>query len=117
MRLTQRSGGLFGGCGLRPTDLVELLLKGELVQLVEREVHENSDALVEHAHAVVEGKCLLGVIALRPGRVRQAPMRRHRLPGPDRADFVGRIVARSEYKIELRRAERRKLIPGLRAES
>ena len=38
------------------------------------------------------------------GRIRHAPMRGHRLAGPNRAGFVGGVVADREYEIEHGRA-------------
>ena len=45
-----------------------MLLQRKPTQLFDRQIHKNADALIEHAHAIVEGKRLLGVVALRLGR-------------------------------------------------
>jgi len=44
-------------------------------------------------------------------------MRRHRLAGPHRTDFAGRVVADGEGKIERRRAGLGELIPRLRTKA
>ena len=41
----------------------------------------------------------------------------HRLTGPDRADFFGRVVANCENKVELRSARQREFIPCLAAQT
>src|SRR5262249_6820958 len=51
------------------------------------------------------------------GRIGNAPMRRHRLAGPHRTNFAGRIVADGEGKIERWRAGLRELIPRLRTKA
>src|SRR5262249_4236090 len=94
-----------------------MLLQRKPTQLFERQVHENADALVEHAHAVVEGKRLLGIVAFRLGGVWHAPMRRHWLARPDGTDFVRGIVTDREHEVELRRIGFRELIPRFRAQA
>ena len=53
----------------------------------------------------------------RPRRIRHAPMRGHRLPGPDRADFAGGVVAHGDHEIESRARRPAKLFPGLAAQA
>ena len=47
------------------------------------------------------------------GRIRNAPVRCHRLAGPERASFGRRVVADREDKIERLRARRGEFIPRL----
>jgi hypothetical protein len=51
------------------------------------------------------------------GGVRQAPMRGHRLPRPDRAHFRFGIVAKRKYEIEFRRFRARELRPVFAAQA
>ena len=44
-------------------------------------------------------------------------MRRHRVAGPDRADFARRLIADREHEIHLRRVRLGELIPALRAQA
>ena len=57
---------------------------------------------------------------LRPfdrGRVFDSPMRRHRLPRPDRAGFAGCVVADGEHEIHDRGVRPGKFVPCLRAQA
>ena len=100
--------------GSRPISS-QVLLQRQLVDRVHRQADEDRDAVVEHAVGIGEGEMLLGLGAFHGGRVRHAPMRRHRLARPDRAGFVRRVVADREDEIHLGRARSREFVPALRA--
>lgn len=100
----------------RLADGVKLVLQAEFVEFVKWQVDEDVDPVQQKVEG--RGKCLsfLFIRAFNQRRIRQPPMRRHRLAGPYRADFVGGVVADSKYKIQPGRAGRRKLIPALAAQ-
>src|SRR5690349_14776185 len=88
------------GLGRGLADRVQPALERELVQARDRQAGEDLDARVEVAVDALEvGEGLL-LAADERGRVLDAPMRRHRLPRPDRADLVRRVVADREHEIE-----------------
>jgi hypothetical protein len=85
---------------------------------------ERIGRLVKKLNAVLKlfesfAKCepLFGLGALHRCRIFDAPVRRHRLPGPNRAHFARRVITHREDKIEGRRARRRELIPTLAAQA
>src|SRR5258708_21231387 len=100
---------LRGLARLGAADVIEPPLQGQLVERAQREADENADALAEHAVGIGEGKGALGRVAGGARGIGHAPVRRHGLAGPDRADLVGRIVADREYEIELWRLGRGEL--------
>ena len=67
--------------------------------------------VVHHPVGVGEGQGDLRRRALRGRRIRHAPMRRHRLAGPDRADLRRRVVTDGEHEVELRRVRPLELVP------
>ena len=67
-------------------------------------------------NALSERPALRLVAALDGGRILDAPVRGHRLPGPDRADLAGRAVADREDEVERRRTGLRELVPALAAQ-
>src|SRR5258705_607775 len=50
-------------------------------------------------------------------RIGNAPMRRHRLTGPDRTDFVGRVVTDGKNEIQFGSTRLREFIPTLASQS
>ena len=83
----------------------------------DRQRVEYADPLIEHPVGVREGQRDFRRRAVGLGRIGNSPMRRHRLAGPDRAGFAGRIVADGEDEIELRRTGLGELVPGFGAEA
>jgi hypothetical protein len=93
-----------------------MLAQGYSAERGDRQVYEDADALIEHAHRVGKGKILVGRRAGHSRRVWEPPMGAHRLRRPNRASLLGRIVADGKNEIELGRIGRGELIPGFRAE-
>ena len=81
----------------------------------EREIEEEADAITQQTRGFRERRADLRLGAFNSGGVWNAPMGGHRLPGPDRADLAGGVVANRENEIERRRAGRRELVPRLGA--
>src|SRR3984957_13557148 len=94
-----------GGRGGRSllADLVDFFFNCELVEGLQGQVEKQADSAVEHEECVAE--CFFNLLksACNSGRVGNAPMRRHRLAGPDRAYFLRGVIADREDEIELRR--------------
>ena len=89
-------------------DLVEPLLQGQPVELVERQAREDGQPVLELGERPEERAALLLVGAFDGRGILDAPVRRHRLARPDRADLARRLVADREDEVELaaRRARR-----------
>ena len=60
-------------------------------------------------------RCISSGSALNRRRIGNAPMRRHGLARPERADFLGGVVAYREHEVHLRRARLRELVPAFAA--
>ena len=69
----------------------------------------------EHLVGFGEGMVTLGLAAGRRRGVGHAPVRRHRLARPERADLRRRVVADGEDEVHVRRARRSELVPAFRA--
>ena len=98
------------------SDLVELLLQGQLAQLVQGEADKNADPVGQHAQSVGKGQVSFGFTTLGFRWIGKTPMGSHWLAGPYRTDFLRRVVADCENEIELWRVGSRELIPWLRAQ-
>src|SRR5262249_26146889 len=104
-------------CAIHAADLPEPLLKAELIETSDRQSRENANALMEHPVGLLERKGDLSGGPFGFGWIGNAPMRRHRLARPHRANFARRVVADGEGKIERRRAWLGELIPRLRTKA
>ena len=64
-------------------------------------------------------KCAVNFLrsSLHRSRIAHTPVRRHRLPRPNRTDLVCRVVTDRKDEIHLRRLWLRKLIPALAAQT
>lgn len=101
----------------RLADPVEFLLQAHAVQRRQRQVGENIDAVRKLLKGLAERAADFFIGPTHKRRIGQAPMRRHRLPGPDRAGFVGGVIADREHEIKFGRAGHGKLIPGFAAKA
>src|SRR5262249_9428546 len=104
-------------CAVHAADLPEPLLQAELIEAPDRQRREDSNAWMKHPVRILECKGDLSGGAFGFGWIGNAPMRRHRLAGPHRADFARRVVADGEGKIERRRAWLGELVPRLRTKA
>src|SRR4051812_39875111 len=68
-------------------DVLEPLLQAELIQTRDRQRCEDSDAVMEHPIGILERESDLGRRTFGFSRIGDAPMCRHRLPGPHWAHF------------------------------
>jgi hypothetical protein len=67
-------------------------------------VPRNSDTLTEHPIGILESQGDLGGRTFRLGRIRHAPVRRHRLAGPHWTRFTRRVVANGKNEIVIAEA-------------
>jgi hypothetical protein len=88
-----------------------------LIERAERQIHEDRDAVRQHAERIGEGQIDLRLVALGGGWIRNAPMRRHRLPRPHGAGLGCSVVAKGKDKIELRCVRSGEFTPALGAEA
>ena len=97
------------------SDVVQFTLQAQFVERPQRQGGEDADALIEQAVGFFECEGDLGGSACRLRRISNAPVRRHRLAGPDRARLRRCAVADGEHEIELRFTGFFKYIPRFRA--
>ena len=97
------------------TDVVEAALQRQPVKTRERQIHKNLDPIAEPAIRIGEGLRDLNWRAVNRGWIGYAPMRAHRLAGPNRAHLASSVVANGEHEIERRRIRSCELFPILRA--
>ena len=112
------SGGFIGRAARRallPADVLELGRERQIVEAGERQRDEGLDAVAQKAKGRGEGALLLDLGALDGGGVRDAPMRRHRMAGPERARLARGAVADGEHEIHRRRIGGGELVPAFRA--
>ena len=95
-------------------DQVELTLHSEEVGRTQRQIHEDADAVRQHAERVGIGQPDLRFVAFDKGRIGHAPMREDRVALPNRMRQQRGPFAHGEDEIEARRIVAGKLIPILR---
>src|SRR5437899_4594825 len=104
-------------CTLHAADLLEPALQAQPIEAADRQRRENPNALMQHPVRILERKRDLSRGAFGFGWMGNAPMRRHRLAGPNRNDFARSVVAAVEGKMERRRAGLGEIIPRLRTKA
>ena len=92
----------------------ESILQAQLVQRLDRQVHEYADAVAEHSQGFREGEPPLGLVTFDRSWIGQTPMRCHGLAWPDRTNLTGRVITYGEHEIERFRSRNGELIPALR---
>ena len=92
---------------LVPSESLSMLRRGRLMKV--------ADAVLHVAECSLERRLLLQIGAFDGSRVLDAPMRRHRLAGPDRTCFARGVVANGEHEIHRGRARAGEFLPALRA--
>ena len=98
-------------------DLVDFFLDSEPVKTGEWKAQEQADSAFEHEESVTKRFLYFLARPLDYCRIGNAPMRRHRLTGPERADLLCGIVTDSKDKIELGSIRFRKFVPVLAPEA
>jgi len=98
-------------------DSVDLPLDGEFVETRKGQAQEQAYPAVKNHKGFPKGLFDLLRRACHRRRIGDAPVGRHRLAGPHRADFLGCVVTNSKDEIELRRARPRELAPILTAKA
>src|SRR4029077_14539276 len=94
-----------------------MLLELEAVNRGNGQTGEDPDAVLQCLEGGAKRKPLLRVRPLDRRRIRDAPVGRHGLPGPEGTDFPGGLVAHREDEIKRRGAGDRELIPALAAQA
>src|SRR3990172_2973799 len=97
-------------------DFGEFLLQRKLVQLLDRQAHEQLDAPRQLLIGLAESGAFGLVAALDMRRVGNPPVRGGRLARPDRAGLARRVVAHGEKKIDLWRTGGSEIVPALASE-
>ncbi len=110
------------GAGLRQrhdlglADVHDFPLDRGCVQPIQRQADEGAHPAHDLAEDGLEGAALLFVAALHGGWVFKAPVRSHRVSGPDGAGLARGLVADGENKVHLRRIGRGELVPAFAAQ-
>lgn len=81
--------------------LVDFLLYGELAESREHQREEEKDSPIKDGEGVAKGALYFFRCAYSGSRIGHSPMGRQGLPRPNRADFLGSVVADSEDKMKL----------------
>jgi len=98
-------------------DSVDLPLDREFVETRKGQAQEQTYPAVQNHKGLPKSLFDLLRRACHRRGIGDAPVGRHRLAGPHRADFLGCIVADRKDEIELRRAGPRELVPTLAAKA
>src|SRR6266487_3562727 len=102
--------------GFDLADFLDPPFEGEAVERVHRQAGENFDAVLQFGVDAEKEAAFLFVTTNKRDGVGGAPMRGDWLSGPDRARFLGGVVADGEDEIELRTARLRKHVPAFAAQ-
>lgn len=99
------------------SNVVDFFFQGKPVDACKRETKEQADSAFKNKESVTVGTLYL--LRRTPNRrwICDAPMSRQWLSRPNRAHFLGGVIADGEDKIELGRALLSKFIPTLAAKT
>src|SRR5258708_6564563 len=106
----------FGSSSRGAADVIEFLLQGEPAQPCDGQIAEEIQPVSNLSEHLKEEGALLHLAALEGGGIGKAPMRRHRLAGPNRAHLARGRVAHRDDEIHLGGIAPRELVPTLRAQ-
>jgi hypothetical protein len=99
------------------SNVVDLFLQGKPVDACQREAKEEADSPFENEESITVRALYLLPRTPSCRWICDTPMGRQRLSRPNRAHFLGRVIANAEDKIELGRARLSKFIPTLAAKT
>src|SRR5208283_1635420 len=97
-------------------NVVHGLLECQPIKSRQRQRKQKADAAIEEKKCVSEGTFDFSSISHNCGWVWNSPVGGHGLTWPDRAYFVGSIVANREHEVQMRRVGLCKLVPALAAQ-
>ncbi len=97
------------------TDVIKFLVDRQSIEARKWQAQEKADSTFEDHEGIAEGFFNLLYSASYCGRIRYAPMGRHRLAWPDRTDLFSSVVTNGEDKIQLWRSWLGNLLPALAA--
>ncbi len=97
-RLVERAVAFDGRQLLRLADLSQFPFQRDPVERFHRQAEQQHNPVVEHSVRFSERHGDLRRRPGRGGRVRDTPMHRQRVPGPDGTDFVRGVVAYRKMK-------------------
>src|ERR1017187_499945 len=92
-------------------DAINFLLNGQLFEARDRQAEKQVDSTIKNHICVPESPFDLRRRAFNCCRIGYAPMTSDGLSRPDRTGFARSVVADGKYKIQLRRAGFRELVP------
>src|SRR5271169_4529223 len=100
-----------------PPDAIHFFLQREAIQGRQRKREKKTDAPIKNKKRVTEGPFDFGGVSLHGGRIGNSPVRDHGLSRPQRARFLGGVVANREDEVHLGRAGAPEFIPTLAAQA
>src|SRR6266446_10991667 len=96
-----------------PPDAIHFFFQRKAINRRQRQSKKETDSPVKNKKGLTEGAFDFGGLSLNRGRIGYSPVRGHGLSRPDRASFLGGVVANREDKVHLGRAGAREFIPAL----
>src|SRR5208337_592899 len=95
-----------------PPNAIHFFFQRQPIQRRQRKSEKKTDPPVENKECVAEGAIDFGGVAVNHGRIGNSPVRRHGLSRPQRAGFLGGVIAHREDKVHLGSARPPEFVPA-----
>src|ERR1035437_5865588 len=96
-----------------PPDAIHFFFQREAIEGRQRKSEKKTDSPVQNKKRIAEGAFDFGGVSVNGGRIGNSPVRGHGLSRPQRAGFLGGVVANREYEVQLRSAGSPEFVPAL----
>src|ERR1019366_7608169 len=96
-----------------PPDAIHFFFQREAIEGRQRKSEKETDSPVENKERVAEGALDFGGVSVNGGGIGNSPVRGHGLSRPQRAGFLGGVVANREDEVQLGSAGSPEFVPAL----
>src|SRR6266403_1238048 len=100
-----------------PPDAIHFFFQRKAINRRQRKSKKKTDSPLKNKKRIAKSAFDFGGLSLNRGRIGHSPVRGHGLSRPDRASFLGGIVANREDKLHLGSVGAREFIPPLAAQA
>src|ERR1700737_940975 len=100
-----------------PSDAIHFFLQRKAIKRSQRQSKKKTDAPLKNKKRLAEGPFDCRGVSVNRSRIGHSPVRGHGMSRPDRAGFLGSIVATREDEVHRGSAGPREFIPALAAQA
>src|SRR3977135_2854328 len=100
-----------------PPDAIHFFFQRKAIDRCQRQSEKETYSPIENKKRLAEGAFNRRGVSMNRGGIGHSPMRGHGMSRPDRASFLGSVVANREDEVHLGSAGAREFVPALAAQA